>query len=430
MNAVGEMNEAAAQRAWSTACKLRPQSSEPVTWARLSGGARTYWMAVVAAAWPGDVVPLADYEEALRRVESLEGQISNACVSSRASGRRIRDLTEQNARLVAAGSDLDVLREELHAAQEAGRRDGMALHEAHVKLEQLRAGLQAETEAHVQERKALRAAQQLPDVGPISTIGRDSGYEVDGMVVWASTGEAARKWAARYLAVADRLDAEAAAVDTTPDTSRVTFGARHKGTGMVRIHHADMRNAWWGAHPREGYAYHRSFTSPAHAALAEVREALNTAEAVGVDVHDTYSMCGTSFSGDDSTGFVATWRARRHLAREVQALVDQGLRGDDLNARVPYTVRDHRAPVDEVAATAKWAADQCRARGGCLTHPVEAETTPNDEAAWPMQRILGKDLFDVGLTSVGPDDLDNGQLAERLVALGWSRARQAEEGAA
>lgn len=34
---------------------------------------------------------------------------------------------------------------------------------------------------------------------------------------------------------------------------------------------------------------------------------------------------------------------------------------------------------------------------------------------------LARALFDVGLTTVGPDDLDNRQLAERLLAGGYVR---------
>lgn len=215
----------------------------------------------------------------------------------------------------------------------------------------------------------LRAAPQLPDVGPVTRRSKwgSGDLEVDGVTATSENGAASYRegaektlrLAARQFAVAAFLEAEAA--DPTPDTSRVTFGARHEGMGMVLLQHADLVGSWGDA-GRESLAYHRDIASrggegstirAAHAALGEVREALNTAEADGVDVdEDGFVWSSTTTSSGrlpDDPSSKPKFRANRYLAREVQALVDQGLRGDDLNARLPYAVRDHRVLVEAAA---------------------------------------------------------------------------------
>jgi len=300
--------------------------------------------------------------------------------------------------------------------------------------------------AVVAEVERLRAAQPaLPDVGHV-TRDEDGTIQVDGYDFvdcdLPHDSGLIRAAAARTLAVAAFLDAEAAAADTTPDkkclcdypagaaygaepssvywcpqhgpdededtapdTSRVTFGARHEGTGMVLLRHADLGHSSWGLHElhtadwHRQMVHHRNIAHPAHAALAEVREALNTAERTGVSVWRSGDVtCEDSGVLPDDAEEEADYRACRFLAREVQAFVDQGLRGDDLSARVPYEVRDHRTPVE--ADTTPDGYCSCYGPGDCsqscgfMSHrewkpgqqwpgsnpvPVEADTTPDDE---------------------------------------------------
>lgn len=216
------------------------------------------------------------------------------------------------------------------------------------------------------EQDARAALPALPDVGP-DTRDENGGFDCGTSHIYKQTeADAVRRYAsdalraaAEYTAIADAKDSEAAtAADTTPDTSRVTFGARHEGTGMVLLRHADS-NFEWGSSSCEGYAWHRDialssdysdWNLAAHAALAEVREALDTAEAAGVDVMDDEPrvLAGGAVAAPDAGMGIITLslRARRYLAREVQALVDQGLRGDDFKTAVPYEVTDHRAPIE------------------------------------------------------------------------------------
>jgi len=206
------------------------------------------------------------------------------------------------------------------------------------------------------EVERLRAAQpvDLPDVGPVTRRWPD-GF-TDGLTdvvpnLVDSYGAAGVK-----EAIDAYLHAETQAAESlVPDTSRVSFGARHEDTGMVLLHHADLTHETWGWRPQQDASWHRKAASVsvrdravAHAALAEVREALNTAEQAGVDVEDNgYIWASGSLAHRDDPTHEPEIRARRYLAREVQALVDQGLRGDALNAAVPYEVRDHRAPEPE-----------------------------------------------------------------------------------
>jgi hypothetical protein len=197
--------------------------------------------------------------------------------------------------------------------------------------------------------------------------------------------------------------------NSVPDTSRVTFGRRHEGTGMVLLQHADLSGETWGDRDHETVECHRHWaTRPgfvgraAHAALAEVREALNTAEVAGVDVRNSGVWCGTySTHVTDASWDTVAARAQRHLAREVQALVDQGLRGDDLNARVPYEVRDHRAPVEADTA-----------------NPGNEDTDPRIAVVREWRKQW--DSYSL------PDD----QYAALLAQLDALRARQATGGAA
>ena len=251
------------------------------------------------------------------------------------------------------------------------------------------AGLEEEVER-------LSAAQPaLPDVGPV-THGSSGFLRLDGANWDDDTAVEYRHLAACYLALAAFKDAEAAAADTTPDTSRVTFGTRHEGTGMVLLQHDDSPAAW-GMYEHETAEYHRGVATEqtredgqrvAHAALAEVREALNTAEAAGVDVgavaHHAYCPPGDGAARTDLQS-----RVREYLAREVQALVDQGLRGDELNARVPYEVRDHRAP-------------------------VEADTTPDDEVE-EIARIIHQEVSGIPWDAMAEEGHARRRAAARAV---------------
>jgi hypothetical protein len=140
----------------------------------------------------------------------------------------------------------------------------------------------------------------------------------------------------------------------SPDTSRVSFGTRHEGTRMVLLQHDHTPSSLWGMDAFIDAQFHRGRANDpnrlpssraAHAALAEVREALNTAEAAGVDVQVGGLWCHGYAPMDDEPTESADARACRFLAREVQALVERDLRGGELNGWVPYLVRDHRAPV-------------------------------------------------------------------------------------
>lgn len=128
-------------------------------------------------------------------------------------------------------------------------------------------------------------------------------------------------------------------------------------------------------------------------------------------------------------------QASAFAAQRDAALRDLQRAREEWTAEVASAVRERdEARAQEVATVERWS----RAYSQVVKDMNEGWKADRDQlkaeverlraaAKRPIQRVLGKDLFDVGLTSVGPDDLDNGQLAEHLVALGWTRARGGQE---